>query len=29
MNAARDFLAAWHLGDAGRPELAEARALVK
>jgi tetratricopeptide (TPR) repeat protein len=28
-NAAKDFLAAWHLADAARPELAEARALVR
>ena len=26
--AAKDFLAAWHLADAGRPELAEMRALA-
>ncbi|HMF97278.1 MAG TPA: hypothetical protein VKE96_23425 [Vicinamibacterales bacterium] len=28
-NAAKDFLAAWHLADANRPEIAEARALVR
>jgi tetratricopeptide (TPR) repeat protein len=27
--AAKDFLAAWHLADNGRPELAEARALAR
>ena len=27
--AAKDFLAAWHLADAARPELAEARALAR
>jgi len=27
--AAKEFLAAWHLADAGRPELAEARALAR
>jgi tetratricopeptide (TPR) repeat protein len=27
--AAKDFLAAWHLADAGRPEIAEARAIAK
>ena len=27
--AAKDFLAAWHLADSGRPELAEARALTR
>jgi len=27
--AAKDFLAAWHLADAGRPELTEARALAR
>ena len=29
VGAAKDFLAAWHLADAGRPELAEMRALTK
>jgi len=28
VKAAKDFLAAWHFADAGRPELAEARALL-
>jgi len=27
--AAKDFLAAWHLADTDRPELAEARALAR
>jgi hypothetical protein len=27
--AANDFLAAWHLADASRPEIAEARALAR
>jgi tetratricopeptide (TPR) repeat protein len=29
VKAAKDFLAAWHAADAGRPELAEARALAR
>jgi hypothetical protein len=29
VKAAKDFLAAWHLADASRPELAEARALAR
>jgi tetratricopeptide (TPR) repeat protein len=29
VTAAKDFLAAWHLADAGRPELAEMRALAR
>jgi len=29
VKAAKDFLAAWHLADAGRPELAEMRALAR
>jgi len=29
VKAAKDFLAAWHLADATRPELAEARALAR
>jgi tetratricopeptide (TPR) repeat protein len=29
VKAATDFLAAWHLADAGRPELAEARTLAR
>ncbi len=29
VRAAKDFLAAWHAADAGRPELAEARALAR
>ena len=29
VKAAKDFLAAWHLADAGRPEIAEARALAR
>ena len=28
-NAAKEFLAAWHIADAGRPEVAEARALAR
>jgi hypothetical protein len=27
--AAKDFLAAWHLADSTRPELAEARQLAR
>jgi len=27
--AAREFLAVWHLGDSGRPELAEAKGLAR
>ena len=29
VKAAKDFLAAWHLADSGRPEIAEARALAR
>jgi hypothetical protein len=29
VRTAKDFLAAWHLADKDRPELAEARALLK
>jgi hypothetical protein len=29
VKAAREFLAVWHLADADRPELKEARALLK
>jgi hypothetical protein len=29
VKAAKDFLAAWHLADEDRPELAEARALAR
>src|SRR5204863_6167654 len=29
VKAAREFLAMWHLADANRPELAEARALTR
>jgi hypothetical protein len=29
VKAAKDFLAAWHLADKERPELAEARALAR
>ena len=27
--AAKEFLSAWHIADAGRPEIAEARTLAK
>jgi hypothetical protein len=27
--AAKEFLAIWHIADAGRPELAEARRLLR
>jgi len=29
VKAAKDFLAAWHLADASRPELAEAKQLAR